>query len=127
MTGHWINRLALGGCALLLGACAQTRPPLYAWDAFPKQQYETLLTSGNQLPADQLLALQAHAEKTAASGGRLPPGFRAHLGMLKLSVGDAVGARELWQGEKSAFPESAPFMDRLLKRLEAPRTVENPA
>lgn len=121
------NRLALGGCVVLLGACAQTRPPLYTWEAFPKQQYEALLMSGNQLPADQLLAMQAQAEKTAASGGKLPPGFRAHFGMLKLSVGDAAGARELWQGEKLAFPESAPFMDRLLKRLDAPTKVENPA
>lgn len=127
MTTHGMSRLVLGGCVVLLGACAQTRPPLYTWEAFPKQQYETLLTSGNQMPADQLLAMQAQAEKTAASGGRLPPGFRAHLGMLKLSVGDADGARELWQGEKLAFPESAPFMDRLLKRLAAPKKVENPA
>ncbi len=127
MATHWTNRLALGGCVVLLGACAQTRPPLYTWETFPKQQYETLLMSGNQLPADQLLAMQAQAEKTAAAGGRLPPGFRAHLGMLKLSVGDAEAARELWQGEKLAFPESGPFMDRLLKRLEAPQKAENPA
>lgn len=127
MATHRMSRLALCACVALMGACAQTRPPLYTWAAFPKQQYETLLMSGNQLPADQLLALQAQAEKTAASGGRLPPGFRAHFGMLKLSVGDAEGARELWQGEKLAFPESAPFMDRLLKRLEAPRKADNPA
>lgn len=100
---------------------------MYTWDAFPKQQYESLLASGSQLPADQLLAMQAQAEKTLAAGGRLPPGFRAHFGMLKLSVGDANGARELWQGEKLAFPESAPFMDRLLKRLGATAKVENPA
>lgn len=127
MASLWLSRLALGGCAALLGACAQTRPPLYTWDAFPKQQYEALLTSGSQLPADQMLAMQALAEKTTAAGGRLPPGFRAHLGMLKLSVGDAAGARDLWQGERQAFPESAPFMDRLLKRLEAPQKTENPA
>lgn len=127
MATGWTSRLVLGGCVFLLGACAQTRPPLYTWEAFPRQQYETLMMSGNQLPADQVLAMQAQAEKTAASGGRLPPGFRAHLGMLKLSMGDADGARELWQGEKLAFPESAPFMDRLLKRLEAPRKVESPA
>lgn len=127
MAIHWMGRLAMVGSVLLLGACAQTRPPLYAWEGFPKQQYETLLTGGTQLPADQMLAMQAQAEKTAASGRKLPPGFRAHLGMLKLSVGDADGARELWQGEKLAFPESTPFMDRLLKRLEAPSKVENPA
>lgn len=127
MAGHTLSRFVLVGGVVFLGACAQTRPPLYTWDAFPKQQYEALLMSGNQLPTDQLSAMQGQAEKAAAQGGRLPPGFRAHLGMLKLSAGDAQGARELWQGEKLAFPESAPFMDRLLRRLEAPQKTENPA
>jgi hypothetical protein len=50
--------------------------------------------------------------------------------MLHLDGGNADRARELWQAEKAAFPESAPYIDQLLKRLDGTaKTVkkENPA
>ncbi|MBA4178625.1 MAG: DUF4810 domain-containing protein [Leptothrix sp. (in: Bacteria)] len=128
MTTRHGCRLPLFAVVALLGACAQKGPgPMYLWETFPRQQYETLLRSGTGAPGEQLLALQAHAEKARATGAALPPGFRAHLGMLKLSGGDAQGAREAWLAEKAAFPESTPYMDQLLKRLESPKKSENPA
>lgn len=112
--------LAIGSCVALLGACAPQRPPpLYMWESFPRMQYDTLLQAGVS-PLEQIGAMEAHAEKARAAGAALPPGFRAHLGMLKLSAGDADQARQLWQAEKVAFPESRPYMDQLLKRLDAP-------
>ena len=126
-----ISRWACAGAAGLLVACAQPGPgPLYMWETFPRQQYDSLLGSGaGGVPSEQLLAVQAHVEKARAAGKALPPGLRAHLGMLKLSAGDAQGAREAWLAEKQAFPESAPYMDLLLARLQAPSTpsTENPA
>ncbi|MDP2007452.1 MAG: DUF4810 domain-containing protein [Rubrivivax sp.] len=128
MAASYLRSLALAGGVALLGACAQKGPgPLYMWETFPRQQYETLLRGGSGIPGDQLLALQAHAEKARAAGAALPPGFRAHMGMLKLAEGDAPAARELWMAEKTAFPESAPYMDQLLKRLEAPAATRSPA
>jgi hypothetical protein len=130
ITSRTVFRLALGGCVVVFAACAnKPPPPLYLWEGFPKQQYETLLRTDGGVPSEQLLAMLAHADKARGLGTSLPPGFRAHLGMLKLSSGDAGGAREAWLAEKAAFPESAPYMDQLLKRLEAPRAAspkENP-
>ena len=112
--------LALVCSAALLGACAQKGPgPLYMWETFPKQQYDTLLRAGVS-PSEQITVLEAHMEKARAAGAAVPPGLRAHLGMLKLGAGDPGQARNLWQAEKAAFPESAPYMDQLLKRLDAP-------
>jgi len=126
----WKRILVLGGCIVLLAGCAQRGPaPLYLWEKFPRQQYDTLLRAG-VAPLDQITELEEHTEKARAEGAALPPGFRAHLGMLKLSAGDAVQARQLWQAEKTAFPESSPYMDQLLKRLDAPAKTankENPA
>jgi hypothetical protein len=103
----------------LLAGCAQRGPgPLYLWESFPRQQYETLLRNGVP-PEGQIADMEAHAEKARARGAALPPGFRAHWGMLMLASGDAGRARELWQAEKAAFPESAPYIDQLIKRLEA--------
>lgn len=103
--------------ALLLTACAAPNKPLYAWEGFPRQQYEVLQRAGLDANA-QIQAMQAHAEKARAAGAALPPGFRAHLGMLQLSVGAAEQARASWQAEKLAFPESTPYMEQLLKRLD---------
>lgn len=117
----------LGSCVALLAGCAnKAPPPLYLWEDFPKLQYETLLRVG-VTPTEQVGAMEAQAEKARAAGAALPPGFRAHLGMLKLSAGDADQARQLWLGEKAAFPESTPYMDQLLKRLDAPAKKDNPA
>lgn len=105
---------------LLAAGCAQQQAaPLYSWGKFPRQQYETLLQPG-AAPVGQIGELEAQAEKARASGAALPPGFRAHLGMLKLGAGDVEAARQLWLAEKAAFPESTPYMDQLLKRLNAP-------
>ncbi|HZE92657.1 MAG TPA: DUF4810 domain-containing protein [Rhizobacter sp.] len=123
----WKHLLVPAGCLALLAGCAQPGPaPLYLWDKFPRQQYDTLLRAG-MMPADQIADMEAHAEKARAAGAALPPGFRAHLGMLKLSTGDAEHARELWQAEKLAFPESSPYMNQLLKRLDTPTKKDKPA
>jgi hypothetical protein len=127
---QWARRLTLGGCIALLAGCAANGPgPMYMWETFPKQQYEALLREGYNADA-QILALEAHAEKARGANAALPPGFRAHLGMLQLGAGNVDRARELWQSEKTAFPESAAYMDLLLKRLDVPAKSaqsENPA
>jgi hypothetical protein len=88
------------------------------WDSFPRQQYDALQRAGFS-PQEQIRLLEAHAEKARGANANLPPGFRAHLGMLMLSEGNAERARELWMAEKVAFPESAAYIDSLLKRLQS--------
>lgn len=121
--------VAAAGVVLLAGCAAKGPGPLYLWESFPRQQYSLLLREGAS-PAEQIRVLEAHAEKARGANAALPPGFRAHLGLLHLGAGDPQRAKDLWQAERTAFPESAPFMDRLLKRLDgsAPTAKsENPA
>lgn len=115
---------ALLAIAILAGCAAKGPGPLYLWEGFPRHQYGTLLREGSD-PNEQIRQLEAHAEKARAANSALPPGFRAHLGMLYGDTGNAERARELWQAEIAAFPESAPFMDRLLKRLST--STQSPA
>jgi len=113
-----LYRLAAGLAVSMLVGCANRTPPsLYLWETFPRQQYDTLLRNGTSA-LEQIQLLEAHAEKARAGNAALPPGFRAHLGMLHLDVGNVDRARTLWQSEKASFPESAPYMDRLLQRLD---------
>ena len=111
-------RIFLSACIVMLAGCAQRGPaPLYLWETFAQQQYDTLKADGTNGGAEQIQVLEAHAEKARATNAQLPPGMRAHLGMLQLNSGNVTRARELWLAEKAAFPESAPYMDQLLKRM----------
>lgn len=126
MTRH-ITCNAVAFLVAILAGCAQPPKQLYMWETFPRQQYDSLLREGASA-TDQIGAMEAHAAKARAAAASLPPGFRAHLGMLHLSVGNADQARQLWQAEKVSFPESSAYIDQLLKRLEAmPAKNENPA
>lgn len=95
--------------------CAQAPKPLYHWDGYQRQVYEYLKGDGTT-PAEQLTVLQAQVEKARATGAALPPGFRAHVGMVYLQMGRHDEARTMFEAEKASFPESATFMDFLLKR-----------
>ncbi|HSI51992.1 MAG TPA: DUF4810 domain-containing protein [Ideonella sp.] len=109
----------IGALALMaMTGCAHQTAPLYAWGDFPRHQYDTLLNQGAS-PGQQIQAMEKVSAKAASGRSALPPGFRAHLGMLYLSAGDADRAREAWEAEKRAFPESAPFLDTLLQRLDS--------
>lgn len=125
-----IQRWVVVSCAVVLGGCAAKGPgPMYLWESFPRQQYDALLREGYS-PDEQIRAMEAHAEKARGANAALPPGFRAHLGMLHLGAGNDGRAAELWQAEKAAFPESAGYMDQLLKKLNAPAKpakTESPA
>ena len=125
-----MRRLALAACVAMLAGCAAKPPaPMYMWETFPRQQYDALLRAGVS-PDEQIRLLEAHAEKARGANAALPPGFRAHLGMLYLGAGNVERTRTLWQAEKTAFPESSAYMDLLLKKLDGPTKSaknENPA
>jgi len=107
--------------AIAVGGCAQPQRPLYHWDGFQRQLYEHFKGDGSG-PAEQLRILEALAEKAQGSGGMLPPGFRAHLAMIYLRLGRFDEARLQLESEKATFPESAAYMDFLLKRMTEPKS-----
>jgi hypothetical protein len=114
---NMIKRCLVLASALVLAACATPPKTMYYWEDFPKRQYDSLLHD-NLNAHEQLVVLRAVAEKASAHNGILPPGFRAHMGMLELVDGNPAAARDLWNAEKAAFPESKPYIDQLIKKLE---------
>jgi hypothetical protein len=106
-----LTLLALVGCA--------TKPtPLYGWGSYQDQVYQYFKADGRKSAEEQILALQEFAEKGNAKGAKLPPGYHAHLGMLYASAGKDDLAIEQLQTEKTLFPESAAYMDRLLSKYK---------
>lgn len=107
--------LVLVASAALIG-CAQAPKPMYQWGGYQGQLYEHF-QGDSKGPEEQLRVLQEQMQKAQASGDALPPGFRAHLAMVYLKLGRDDEARQQLEAEKASFPESAHYMDFLLKRM----------
>ena len=109
----------MGGMVGLLSACAQQPKTLYTWDSYQPSVYAYLTEdSTDALSAKE--SMEENVEAARADGEVLPPGFRAHLGMLYLKSGQPDKAFEQFEGEKTAYPESVGFMDFLI-RNQAPK------
>lgn len=104
--------------ALALVGCAQPGPkPLYQWDGYQPALYDYLKTNGNE-PGSKISALEAQLAKNQATGVASPPGMRAHLALLYSKMGDDVAAQRLLEAERAQFPESAAYVDFLLKKTK---------
>jgi len=102
--------------ALFLVGCASQQPQtLYSWGSYQAQVYSHLQGGDRQA---QIEALEADLEKIGASGKTPPPGFFGHLGLLYAETGNDAKAVASFEAEKARFPESAPFMDFLLKKYK---------
>ena len=109
------------GLAAVLAGCAAPQPPLYGWGSYEATIYQGFARPGETSPEDSIRTLEREATEILAAGGRLPPGWHAHLGSLYNQIGDFAKAREALLLEKAAFPESAVFVDRLLANLDGKR------
>ncbi len=105
----------------MLAACAQPQG-LYSWDSYQPMVHAYLKEEGEDYAA-QVQTLEENVQSARATDQALPPGFRAHLGLLYLKLGDGAKAVEQWEGEKLAFPESSSFMNFLLRHTTAQADV----
>lgn len=100
--------LALG---CLLSGCAGPKS-LYQWGSYQPQVYSYFKGESNEA---QIEALERDLEKIRAAGSAVPPGYHAQLGLLYLNAGKDDQMVQQFQTEKALFPESAPYMNFLLK------------
>jgi hypothetical protein len=115
--GVWLGAVLLA----TLAACAQAPKPMYQWEGYQRGVYEFL--KGDGISADeQLIQMQAQAEKARGHDAALPPGFRAHLGLLQLQAGRVDEARASFIAEKTAFPEASHYMDFLLAKMSGAKS-----
>jgi hypothetical protein len=123
MNAAIIHQGRLAACiaaALLMAGCASnTVQPLYGWEGYQPQVYEHLKSGGNANPEQQVAKLEEAQQKMAQRGQALPPGYRAHMGMLYAKAGQPDKSADAISAEKTHFPESASFMDFLLRTLTA--------
>lgn len=112
--GVWSVALVL---AALLSSCVTPEPPLYRWGAYEDIMYTGYKDPGSSDPVTDANLLSEDMARTEAEGARVPPGVRIHLGYLYFAQGRTDEARALFEEERTVFPESAVFVDGLLKRM----------
>lgn len=120
MNNSHIMRLGAGLCliaAIGLSGCAAPHQTLYAWNGYEPQVYAHFKAQGKG-PEEQIIALEAGAQKAAAKGAKLPPGYHAHLGLLYLNAGRTDQAVAALNQEKAQFPESTKYIDFLLNNMK---------
>ncbi len=116
--GHKTRMLSLIAVALLTG-CANTarEAPLYGWRSYEKN-LDAYFRADKSSPDEQLKAMQDDQQLIQAEGKALPPGYQAHMGLLYGRKGDLESFRNHVEAEKQQFPESAGFMDFLLRNFK---------
>jgi len=110
--------LAALGAALAVTACAPTTR--FEWGA-----YEQTLYAYTQNPENRSV-YKTSLEQTIERGQKrnaVAPGMHAELGYLYLEEGDSAAALQHFQQERSLFPESARFMDRVISQIEPSKAV----
>ncbi|MEJ2468715.1 MAG: DUF4810 domain-containing protein [Campylobacterales bacterium] len=110
--------LPIAAAAVMMSGCAQKKP-LYNYGTYSESYYE----HKQEMTDDSALALQKAIEEAIenakeGTSGRVPPGMYANLGYLYLKSGNSKQAIASFNKEKTIYPESAHFMDRLIKKVE---------
>ena len=118
------SALALAAAAVIFCGCGGgSRDRIYYWDgSYTDSTYQYLKQEGDV--GEQIEALEKSIQKAYEKGLKVPPGLYSHLGLLYLSVGNGARARENFEKEAQAFPESKPFLTFVtnpaaLKKAEA--------
>lgn len=117
-----LHRAALLSAAgsLLLAGCAAPKP-MYQWEGYQTQVYEYFKGESREA---QITALESGLQKIRAQSGSVPPGYHAQLGLLYLNTGKGDQMIKEFQTEKTLFPESAPYMDFLLRNVKSDTRTE---
>ena len=118
--GIW--KYSVAGLALiLLASCGTTSPQqkrLYSWDDYRVTSYDYY----KSLTPEASAKLKATLERMISQPGGLrqtvPPGTYAEYGYLLGMEGKHEEAIKMFEREMALYPESAPFMRHMIKRLE---------
>ena len=103
--------------ATVLAGCTR-KPLLYQWGSYEEQVYAMYSDAGKVSIEEQLQRLERDYQKARATDKPVPPGYHAHVGYLYFQLGKADQALQSFETEKTLFPESAMYIDRLIARIK---------
>lgn len=100
---------------LVLSGCQTAPKSLYQWEGYQPQVYQHFK---GESPDQQIAVLEKDLQTISAKGATAPPGYHAHLGLLYSLTGKQDQVVAQFEDEKKLFPESAAYMDFLLKNTK---------
>lgn len=107
--------IAIAAASLWLAGCAQQPKTLYQWGSYQPEVYEYFKGESKEA---QVAKLEEDLQKIRSTNGNPPPGYHAQLGMLYGSLGKDDQMVQEFRTEKGLFPESATYMDFLLRNVK---------
>lgn len=110
--------IATGAVLLAVSACESPKT-LYHWGRYEESVYKLLDDPDGTNVPEEIRALSGEVERDLAEGRRAAPGVHAHLGYLYYLSGNPDSARLEFEAEKAAYPESAVFIDGVLRRMKS--------
>jgi hypothetical protein len=113
-----IMAVGVAACLAVCAACSTAPAGHYAWGSYEELIYIEYNKPGELTPEAQIDALEKDRLEAQALVRPLPPGWHAQLASLYAQVGRVDLAQEELLAEKTAFPESAVLVDRLLANLK---------
>lgn len=120
MSGALARAISVLAPALLLApfaGCVSSPPGLYRWGSYEDSVAQSCREPGGEHVPDQIRKLSGEIEKARVEGARVGPGVHAHLGWLYELTGNHESAALEFAAEKELYPESAVFVDGLLRRM----------
>lgn len=103
---------------VLCAVSCSTTQTLYSWSGYDDAVYDYTKT-GHEKSVEKLTKIY---DKLINNSGGLrkvpPPGVCADYGYLMIKKGEIELAKELLNKEIELYPESKPFIDRVIKRIE---------
>ena len=108
---------SIAGLVLVGCAAPQSR---YEWGSYEEVVYASYLSHDDVPVEKQVELLEKDYQVARAANKRMPPGWHAHLGYLYYQLGKGDQARQELTTEKTEFPESGVFVNRLLANVNRP-------
>jgi len=101
---------------LLVAGCATGHKDMYYWGEYENMLNDMYSNPGNTGLDVQIEKIHTDINHADEEGKPSPPGLYAHLGFLYASQGDIAKAKKAFNIEKKLFPESATFINGMMKR-----------
>jgi hypothetical protein len=113
-----------GLCAALLVATlagCQSTKPLYHYGSYQSNVYEFFKNEDGSA-SNEIAELEKTLQDSAARQQPAGPGLYAHLGYLYIQSGQTDTGIDFLLKEKELYPESAQYIDFLLKNAKASKS-----